>query len=310
MATVIQVKEAREPILDVIDQTGSRSYHVYFDVADDVNGTKNYLDMINKAARAVDPQSGLSIPQKAQDFDGNKPTTTGEAIVRNITCELFNEQNLIWEVNVRFAPADDVTKDKFPWQEPRVYDWGSSTATIPTESDARGKAIENSAGDPFSDVTNITVAVQTLTLTYNAKVGQWDPDTAKGLMNTVNSGGFHIGSGHVSAGTGLLTAYNGKLASTTVNDVTVEYWQVTASWKIDVDDVGLWELEKLDIGWEAENDQGVKAAILDENGVKYSAPQPLDGRGKRAVAAGKSVIGAGKLLEFRMYTRKSHSRID
>jgi len=212
MATIISVTEERKPALDIISQTGSRTYLVKFDAADDFGGTKNYKAMILQASTAVDPSTGLSIPQEATDFDGQPPTVTGEAIVRNISCELFSEQNKIFEVNVRFAPADDDTGDKFPWLEPRVYEWGSSTATIPTESDAKGKAIENSAGDPFSDVTNITVAVQLVTARFNVKKGGFSPNKAKSLINTVNSGGFSIGAGSVAAKTALLTTYNAKLS--------------------------------------------------------------------------------------------------
>jgi hypothetical protein len=330
MATVIEVTESREAVLNTVTKAGRRTFLVHFDK---YTANEKYSDFISKAEVAVDPSSGLKIPTRGTNFDGDSPDT-GDPIVSGVSVKQFNAQNTIWEVAVTFTKKTSSDSDDdennwqdYPWNETPSVVWGSSTLNQVISIDYDGNAIVNSAGDPFDTAVTRPVALMTVSCTFNKKIGGYNPNTASGVVNTVNSNGFTVFGTNIERESALMKAYGGSKLTAIVNGQPVSYWQVTAAWDIlvntDSSDIG-WDGVVLDIGTN-QKENGGKFPIRDKSGNKLSSPQLLNGGGIRledkdggfnTQGSGGSlpVVGSisgdrGVFLRYKQYKRKSHKGI-
>lgn len=314
MATVLRVEEVRKPQLNPVTKAGSRMFHVYFNEyiidKNDHSLTDKYSTFIYMAAVAVDPNTGLSVPNARTNFDGDVPSGNQPTCV-SIDVELYDDQNLIWEVTCRFeAPTeqssdgDGAVRSDFPWNESPSVVWGNSTIQQPISVDLAGNAIVNSAGQRFDETVTRPVAIQTVTCTFNTKSSGFTPSKSSELVNTVNSSGFNIFGTGVSAGTALLKTYGGAKLVANVNGTNVNYWQVTAAWDIlsNAGDVG-WQGIILDSGTQEFKNNGLHKIKSDE-GPAFTSPQLLNGSGQRLIKAHKGGINGAGSNQSNLETKK------
>ena len=297
---ITEVTERRAPRLDMLNKSGSRSYLVHF------NAFTNYNDMFNEAAAAEDPSTGLSIPQKGTNFDGDEPAK-GDPLVTGISVELYDEQNMILEVNVTWSKAEETGSetdggngmDEYPWNLPKVYSWGHSNIEKRMVKDLDDNAIVNSYGDPFDEIITRPVSIRTLTVTWNKKKSAFNPIKANSFINTLNRSAFNINGSSIPREKALCTGYDGTLTYTTARGKQIQYYQVSASWSIITQGNDEWDGMVLDVGYNQLLPTGPNKILL-KGGVEPSSPQLLNGKGVRLKAANgdqnPDYSGAGTFL--------------
>jgi hypothetical protein len=331
MATVTKVTESREAVLNTVTLAGRRTFLVYFD---EYVANEKYSTFINLAKVAIDPNSGLKVPTQGNNFDGDVPAIS-DPIVSGVSVKQYEKQNTIWEVTVTFSEktSSDSDSDKnvwqdYPWNETPSVVWGSGTLNQVIATDFDGKAIVNSAGDPFDTAITRPAALMTVTCTFNKKIGGYEPNKASRLVNTVNSGAFTIFGTNIEGEAALMKAYGGSKLKAVVNGQDIHYWQVTAAWDILVNtgsgDIG-WDGVILDIGTQQRDSNGAKWTINDKFGTRLSSPQLLNGDGirlEKATGGFNSPSSGGSLplississskgvfLRYKQYQRSSHNSI-
>lgn len=331
MPTVTKVTESREATLNTVTLSGKRTFLVYFDKYEP---TDKYSEFIELTKGAEDPSTGLIIPTVGSNFDGDPPQD-GDPIVSGVAVKQYDEQNLIWEVAVTFSnktsddsDSDDNVWQDFPWNATPSIVWGNSTLSQVIATDYDGRAIVNSAGDPFDAAITKPSALMTVTCTLNKKIGGYNPNTAGTIVNTVNDRDFTIFGTVIKADSALMKAYGGSKMMALVNGDEINYWQVTVAWDVLVNtgagDIG-WDGVVLDIGTQQTINNKGKFAINDKHGNRLSSPQLLNGNGHRlekaeggynSIGNGGSlpVIGGisgnnGVFLRYKQYKRKAHSGI-
>ena len=332
MAIVTKVTESRDATLNTVSNSGSRTFLVFFD---EYLPTDKYSNFIDQASQAIDPISGLKVPRQGSNFDGDAPVK-GDPIATSVSVRQYQEQNIIWEVSVKFSEStressdnDDNVWQDYPWNETPTVVWGSSIINQLILTDFDGRAIVNSAGDAFDTAITRPVALMTVSCTFNKKAGGYTPQSAAALVNTVNESDFTVFGTKVEKGTALMKTYGGSKLTAVVNGEEVNYWQVTAAWDIlsnaSSTSIG-WDGIVLDIGTQQTINGSGKFTINDKHGYRLSSPQLLNGNGHRLERAeggynsraqnpnGLRVISdissnRGVFLRYKQYETKSHRNI-
>jgi len=305
---VLEVRELRRPSLNTIEGSGERSFRVTLDQY------TNYGAMMLEATTAIDPNdSNRKIPEKGQSFyTGLPPTQFGTPIVSEIYGELYSEQNKQWDVTVSYSALDDDGGGQnggfeYPWNEPPVDDWGSTIVQRPMLVDVNNKPMVNSIGERFAEVLTRPVALRRLVVTENRKYGSFSPMAASKFISTINSASFSVGGQTIPQEKALCTGYNGRTAYVRdPNGNQTKYWQVTASWDIITDDDD-WHGYILDQGYNQFDENGAPDTILIKGAVTPSAPQLLNGNGKRLINVDGSKNAAKSGAYLPIDTRRSAS---
>lgn len=311
MATVTQVVEAREPRLSTVSLSGKRVFHVYFDEF------SNYKDMINLASSAVDPSTGLKVPQEGTDFDGNK-WSLGEAVCTDIVCELFEEQNMIWQVSCSFSAPETQTRGDakdpvdYPWQQPKLTSYSHSFAERLLGVDLDGNAILNSAGDNYEQVITRGVPIRRKTITYNAKSFNASNATRKlGKLSDSDKTLCVVFDGQEQVFTNPNTNKKTKYWSVTEAYDTITSRDSWDTWQGMIQDVGLMCTRTSDGKRRPATDsyghQAVSPVPLNGDGLELTKPDGQNrsigngGKSPLSVISGLSDSGNGVWLRYKLY---------
>lgn len=198
-----------------------------------------------------------------------------------------SEDGYTWEATVNYGllPEDETDDPKL--QEPDV-EWSYQQFERNIDRDADGKAIRNSANDPFQeaisrDDSRPVLSVSRNEATYNAVL-------AYQYRDAVNADVFGQAFNFTARpGTVKVTAINGKLQH---DQFYGDYWRVT--YVFTFDPAGF-NAVVLDQGFRELDDDGeLKNIVID--GVPISDPVLLDGKGKQLEEGEDAVF-----LDFQKY---------
>lgn len=184
-----------------------------------------------------------------------------------------------------------------PLLRPAIWSFGARRQSIYTTRDYNGKALINSAGQPFASGYQVEVTVPTIDITINKATAK--PNAAQTWDNAINSGAwFGLPAKSVKADAP-------KISGKDDNGQIYYEWQ----WHLEIAPtawpyMGKWDPVKvLDCGY-AYLDSGKLVQARDPWGNTYSQPILLDGSGGRLAVAGTPVY-----IDFTFYRAISFSSL-
>ncbi len=172
----------------------------------------------------------------------------------------------LWIVTATYSSEREMEED--PAADPPQFTWSTQQFQKPFAKDRNGKAIVNSAGDPYDPPVEGDDSRWSCTVTRNvASVPTW----LLGYKDAVNSAAFTIDGISVNAGAAKLQSINiGPLQ--TRNDISFRQLSLTITFAESFD------AEVLDAGFHYKDDDDRKAITL-ADGSYPTAPVLLDGAG-------------------------------
>jgi len=296
---IIGVQQLRELKIDPVTFTASQAFNVYFDEY------TNYLDMAALILGAVDPTTGLRVPEKEGEVLGS---AFGDIVVKGISIGPFNGQNLWWTAEVNYGEVDtvdydkaDINTNKWPWDLPKTYRWSHYFEKTIMIEDEDGVPIRNSANDSFDTELLVDRTIQTCNVEFNIPMSAFDPTVAAGYVNKVNKHPMTIEGFPFDAKLVKTTGYDAETqtANVTIGNTTrvARYKAVSVTFAIDT---LTWDGFILDIG-----NVDVDGKIKDAGGFDFATAQRLNGNGKRLVKAdGKNfnpIVDGGRLDNNRIF---------
>lgn len=172
----------------------------------------------------------------------------------------------LWLVTVNYSSAKEMEED--PNSDPPQFQWSTQQFQRPYVKDRDGKAIVNSAGDPYDPPIEGDDSRWTCTMTRNVNAV---PTWLLTYIDAVNSDAFVIDGLNVTAGSakvqGIQIGPERKR-----NDISYRQLSITLSF------AKTFAKEVLDAGFRYKDDAERKA-ITNDDGSDPSAPVPLDGAG-------------------------------
>jgi hypothetical protein len=220
-----------------------------------------------------DPNDGPKTVREALPVSlGNSYSTPNEvdkgSYVNSIDAVSEGDDGLSWLVNVQYGPYDATINPQDPTQRPIELNYEASQFQRPSIEDVNGKAIANSAGDPFDpplmkDDSRPVFVITRNEMTYNDEV-------MATYRDTVNSDVF-FGYGPMLVKCHSIT---GRLAY----DPDI-HWYYVVTYRFEHNKDG-WHKKPLDAGFRT-NPAGATspAPIFDKAGLPISVPALLDGHG-------------------------------
>ncbi len=275
---IIGVQQLRELKIDPVTFSASQAFNVYFDEY------TNYLDMAALILGAVDPTTGLRVPEKEGEVLGS---AFGDIVVKGISIGPFNGQNLWWTAEVNYGEVDtvdydkaDMNTNKWPWDLPKTYRWSHYFEKTIMVVDEDGVPIENSANEPFDTELLVDRTIQTCNVEFNIPMSAFDPTVAAGYVNKVNKDKMTIEGFPFDAKLVKTTGYDAETqtANVTIGNTTrvVRYKAISVTFAIDT---LTWDGFILDIG----NNEIGGIPIKDAGGFDFTMAQRLNGNGIRLI---------------------------
>jgi hypothetical protein len=130
----------------------------------------------NAAARGAVPfQKGSTFESDSRLVMLNAPEVQGDFGLRKVTCEFTLPNN---------DPTNPTDPNVNPLDLPARIQWGRSVLLEPTDIDADGNGIRNTAGDPFAIARNKEIVSRTVTITKN--VANYDFSLSEAYEGAVN----------------------------------------------------------------------------------------------------------------------------
>ncbi len=284
------------PDLLTLTRNFTRTFHVKMSTWED--GPKT-------VERAVDPSTGLAIPQLYQPYfrsiAGGGGEAEGTSYASDIQVNRKSEKERIWAVSVSYERRESDPSD--PLKKIPDIRIGFENFQEPVEADIFGQAILNSVFDRFNPAATKDASRLVLTITRNEAV--FDIIQARKFQDAINS----------KKALGFLEPLQGKMnIGATRQNYTdqagklLTYWSVT--YTIKVREEG-WRKRILDKGFHVRADgldgapgsgtpflplDQVQRRITDKNGVPVRIPALLDGNGGQLKAGRKPIF-----LTFQVY---------
>ena len=292
--SVSSVTQVRSFAYSTEEPNGEMAFYVMFDDNNvDAFSPGDYPTTLGMALTAVDPISGLAIPQFGSQL-GTDPVWF-PTFVRNVTAKVYKGQNKWWEVVVEYRQSDsleienEVYEDD-PQDTPAIPVWGSTNLKkvifedLTPVVDGGPFPIVNSTGDGLTQLPSIDEAVITLQVTR--RTDAYDPLVVKDKLNHLNDAAMTLmGKGPFAEGTIKLVSWRGTEKTATVQPTggapsyQVTFWdevrvyQIRDDWTGIVLDQGIFQIP-------ITGDSADKRVRIQKHGQPVNSPQPLDGLGK------------------------------
>lgn len=215
----------------------------------------------------------------------------------------------VWLVDIEYdtdtnsQDEQDQQRPENPLDEPWDYDWSFEQFSRPLDKDFDGKAVVNSADEPFDPLPEVDDCRMVLRLTRNE--AEYPRALALEYANAVNDDEF-LG---VSAGYVKAKPVSGAHQWKKLSDGTLfGYWRLTYEFHFrDPSSDEDWDLHLLDQGYREIQDFGgaigeLYLNIWDAEDMPLNKPSLLDGDG-----GALPVGGAAKYRDFKAYKRKPFS---
>lgn len=268
-----------------------RTYEVQFVVETD------HPQVGPMAVRTAIGSTGTYYTNGLDPMDPNYEFDQG-SFVQSISVEQDGIEECQWTATVVYGPydTDQFGNNPTDWKS-RVSFGGERTERV-IWFDRDGNAVVNSAGDRFGEPITVPDHLQTLTITRNEWVSDFDPEVASAVSDTVNDAtwnGYAVGRCLM----GIVTTSEPQFDSTTRG------YYYTVTYPVSVARSGTtWKKEILDQGFNALTGPygSSRVVMVDENGQPYSDPQALDGAGAKLAANGTPVS-----LPFDVYDQSDWS---
>jgi hypothetical protein len=198
-------------------------------------------------------------------------------------------QSLILRRSAKNNSSDPSQRDPNPLQRPPILSFTTERFQRPVFKDKKGKAVVNSAGDPFE--TPLLVDDFRPTVTISRNVASWSITEWRNAINCVNDSpflGFDIGDVKLADLTGQSQFENNQY-----------FYTKTGVFHVTNDTENGWLAEVLDCGYQKllsvdADGHEIKREIFLAGGTKPSSPVQLDGTG--------GVLGRGLDPVFREFT--------
>lgn len=208
-----------------------------------------------------------------------------------------------WAVEVRYAPRhkepvpeeSNVEPKADPTAENPVVSVGSAVRETVLEKDINGKAVDNSANDPFDPPVLEEEHDDLLSVTVNIADGSFNMATTMAYKDTYNDAAITICKYAIPQYAGLMR----DIQCQPLSRNGTNYWAVTYEIQVTRRD-GLWQkLEVLDQGYQYLDaaDGNKKKDIENDQGQRVSRPQKLDGSG--------GILASGADPKFEEFETKS-----
>ena len=281
---VTRVVQIRDFTYSTDEPNGALVFHIYFE-GDFVADNSDYDARAQKALIAVDPNTGMTIPQMGDRFG------TFDTFASNITVAIHEGQNNWWIVTVDYtAPEnseEETVLDEPPDEIAPTVSWGTINLKKKIYQDNTPVAdggplpIANSIGEGLTTLPVIDEAVLTLRVTRRTLT--YDPLIVLQKINHVNDAAMTLmGEGPFDQGSIKLVSWTGNARTATVqeageSEVTTDYFDTTRVYHIKADWLG------------RVLDQGLLHTVVDAAyarlpmqvfGQNTKSPQPLDGTGQ------------------------------
>ena len=226
-----------------------------------------------------------------------------EAYCTSVKAGLAGDDPNAWRVVATYQTLDPDAVELFedPIQTPIKINWSSATfekivdRTIADGSYANGRAIVNSAGDPFDPPVTRDDSRPVLTVVRNELA--FDNDYAESFRDHVNASTWN----GYAARTVKIASITADLSWSPVVLALYPtsrgyYWTTTYVFHIDT---ATWDKKILDAGYHTKTG-GTKGRIILDDGSSPAQPVPLDGSGATAAPDNSGNI-VGVYLPFQVY---------
>jgi len=208
------------------------------------------------------------------------------ALANRVRVSQRSENGRIWNLDVDYSTdAKSDQPDDDPLLEEREVSWASATVSAVAAKDRDGKAILNSAGDPFDPPIEVERPHAKLTVARNE--ASFSGTTAIAYIQKVNSTQFSGGA----PGTVLCMDINANEQERN----KIKFWRVT------------YEFEYAPEGWQPDIlEQGLRQLVSgnvetckDNDGEAVTTPVPLDSAGAQIDAS--TLPGTAVFTTFNVY---------
>lgn len=242
----------------------------FFDVDFSTGDVAANRPFLAKAASAVDPTTGLKVPQLGEPH----PFSTW-IFVTNRPVVVNANSPLSYRVTINYTEIEN------PLEQPTIIEWLSASTTEPIDTDILGNAIVNSSDEPFDPPPTEEFDDLLVRGVYN--VATFNPIGAANYKNAVNTDFF---LGFAPGLAKVVTYVSREIKAITGNfyiEVTVEIQFRATGWK----------RKFLDQGYRTrEPDEGglrVYKNIKDDEGNDITEPVLLNGFGQPLVPGAQVV---------------------
>ena len=249
--------------------------------------TDDPFDGVLTVANAVDPNSGLAIPQLFSSYVTPKENCSW------IYCERIQPRQeeagtiyQTWEVLCTYSSNMD--EDDNPLDRPPVISYKTQSYEHPVDKDIDGNAVLNSCGQQF-DPTIMEIS-PVLVMNVQVNWADYDPNFALSMYNKVNADTFF----GFSAGTVLCT----DIAGSPESESDVDFYSVDIEFQIRANG---WQKLILDTGLQEYDSAGGRRNIMVQ-GMPTTSPLGLDGFGH--YIAGPDSATPDSLATFLPFTIK------
>ena len=183
---------------------------------------------------------------------------------------------LHWNVLGEYGLAQ-IDKTENPLEAPTEVTWSSATYTEPVTVDIDGKAVVNSAGQPFDPPLTQERHPVVATIVYNSE--SYNPNTALNFQDYVNDGPATIAN---------LKNVPARMAKILEIGAVQQYWEDISYWRVTVKvevnnakwDVGQgWDRRILDQGIYEKDDDDKTVRMRTDDGEEVTEPLKLNGSG-------------------------------
>ncbi len=209
------------------------------------------------------------------------------------------ENRYVWLVHVAYETPQGRQYAENPINDEVQFVWGTRTTILAIEWDKDGKAVLNSAYDPFDPP--IQEDLYDLTLIIVRNEASYTPATAHTYVNSLNNGNITIAGLAITAREGKLVDFSAEKLERNGYD----YYRVV--YRIEFN-ANTWDKQILDQGiYERKPAEDGKRKYCKVEGKDATEPQRLDGSGEQL--AETHPAQASVFLTFRIYPETNWSSL-
>ncbi len=199
---------------------------------------------------------------------GDEFPSDDKAFCQNVSATQESFSPRVWLVTCSFSTEQELASN--PLDDPIKFIWGTEQFQRPYFKDRNGKAILNSAGDPFDPPVEGDDSRTTVTITQNvSSVPAW----FLLVRDKLNSAAVSIGG--ISVGT-----ERAKIQKVSASDQkfrgNTDYITIGATIHVQSES---WQKSILDAGFREKSGSQMKSILNDDDKTRISSPAPLDGSG-------------------------------
>jgi hypothetical protein len=236
----------------------------------------------------------LPLPAPGDVYVGSDGTVDARSYVQSVRLRQNAEDPWLWQAEVSYGPqstdAAQATDD--PLAQPARVSFSSKLVNVVMTKDAEGKAVENSAGDPFDPPLEMEEV--RIVMKVQKNLATFDPMAILKYTGAVNESEW-FGVGEKMAKCNAIQADPKTERGQSYWEVQAEFELKATGWAVEVLDAGFRELDEID--------QWVQV-IDPRTGTFAAKPIPLDGEGHALAADGEPVF-----LSFDVYKAEDFNQM-